>query len=62
MPSEIVKGSYVRVVANEGAFNHVMYVRSTYNGFFMLDSAVVGRQCIGWNDLIQGAVKIYPVI
>lgn len=61
MPSEIVKGSYVRVVANEGAFNHVMYVRSTYNGFFMLDSAVVGRQCIGWNDMTRGTVYIYPV-
>ena len=61
-PSEIVKGSRVRVVANEGFFNHIMFVKSTYTGFFMLDSAVVGRQCIGWNDLTQGNVKIYPVL
>jgi len=61
-PSEIVKGTRVRVVANEGFFNHIMIVKSTYNGFFMLDSAIVGRQCIGWNDLTQGNVKIYPVL
>ena len=61
-PSEIVKGSYVRVVANEGFFDHIMYVKSAYRGFFMLDSAIVGRQCIGWNDLTQGYIKIYPII
>jgi len=61
-PSEIVKGSRVRVVANEGLFDHIMFVKSTYNGFFMLDSAIVGRQCIGWNDLTQGNVKIYSVL
>jgi|Laugrefabdmm15sn_1035127.scaffolds.fasta_scaffold214069_1 hypothetical protein len=61
-PSEIVKGSYVRVVANEGFFDHIMYVKSTYNGFFMLDSALVGRQCIGWRDITGGNVKIYAII
>jgi len=52
----------VRVVANEGFFDHIMYVKSTYNGFFMLDSALVGRQCISWRDITGGNVKIYAVI
>lgn len=61
-PSEIVKGSHVRVVANEGFFDHIMYVKSTYNGFFMLDSALVGRQCISWRELTEGYIKIYAII
>jgi len=61
-PSDIKKGSQVRVVANAGHFNHIMYVRSAYNGFFMLDSTVVGTQCIGWNDMLNGSVTIYAVI
>ena len=60
--SEIVKGLQVRVVANDGHFNHIMTVRNTYNGFFMLDSTVVGRQCIGWNDMLNGSVTIYAII
>jgi hypothetical protein len=61
-PSEIKKGMQVRVVANDGIFDHILYVRSAYNGFFMLDSAIVGRQCIGWHDLNNGSVRIYAVI
>ena len=61
-PSDITKGSQVRVVANEGFFNHIMYVKSTYNGFFMLDSAVVGRQCISWRELTEGYIKVYAVV
>ena len=61
-PSDIKKGSQVRVVANAGHFNHIMYVRSAYNGFFMLDSAVVGRQCISWRELTEGYIKIYAVV
>jgi hypothetical protein len=60
--SEIVKGTHVRVVANEGFFDHIMTVKSTYNGFFMLDSVVVGRQCVSWRELTEGYIKIYAIL
>ena len=58
-PSQISKGMQVLVVANAGHFRHIMTVRSTYNGFFMLDSATVGKQCLGWTDMLNGSVYVY---
>jgi len=58
-PSEIQKGAQYRLVANAGHFNHLMRVTSIYNGFFMLESDVIGRQCIGWQSMRNGDVTVY---
>ena len=58
-PSEIKKGTHYRVVANAGHFDHLMRVTSTYNGFFMLETASGGRHSIGWNSMRNGDVGVY---
>ena len=61
LPSQISKGMQVLVIANAGHFRHIMTVSSTYNGFFMLDSDKVGKQCLGWNEILNGNVNVYTV-
>lgn len=61
-PSEIKKGEQYRIHMDFGLFDHIMRVRSAYRGFFMMESPVVGLQCISWRDIIDGNVKIYAII
>ena len=58
-PIDIKKGAQYRLVTNGGYFDHVMRVKSIYNGFFMLESDAIGRQCIGWQSMQNGDVKVY---
>jgi hypothetical protein len=59
-PLEIKKGEQYRIVF--GVFDHIMRVRSAYRGFFMMESPVVGLQCISWRDITEGHIKIYTVV
>lgn len=61
-PSEIKKGEQYRICMNVGLFDHIMRVRSAYRGFFMMESPIVGLQCISWRDITEGRVKIYAII
>jgi hypothetical protein len=58
-PIEIKKGAMYRIVANGGYFNYVMRATNIYNGFFMLESEAIGRQCIGWHSMRNGDVRVY---